>query len=1027
METLVNKAEIHAEKAENFRIFSGIKLLHIRKQVEEILKFIGTGEIFDQYTKHDITHVDEMLKILDWLIPKKTSEKIKSAEWLMLVLSIYFHDMGMVVTKDEYENRYSSDYAAYKEKVMNGEMGIEYKEKVVSLGDEAEKFIYQEFVRGNHAARIKNIIIGNSDNTLGNTYSLTCEVGKILENLDNAFRRDLAKICESHNMDIDDFDVFKTSYCYGNSEDETVNLNYIALILRTADLLHITCDRTPTIQYHLINPSDPISILEWQKQMGVKAVRPKRKKSSDSNDRDLQPDTIEITAYFDKDEKVEAYFGLTSYLSYVRNELKKNYDIAKKAAKTQGAINYDYPWLYVDDDNVKAKDFEKKQLQFNLDQNSILQLLVGHTLYNDTSVVFRELIQNSLDAVSLQDFINKRSNIIPPTPGMVTVKWVSDKRELSFIDNGTGMTIYEIESFFFKVGASKYRTKEFEKDYSGFSAISRFGIGILTCFLVSNDIKIITNSEDEKYANMISIRKVDGKYLLKKFDKNTLDKFIRKHGTNITLQVRADINLKNLEKILKKWILFPLCEVNLIIDDQSALKIGYGSPAEALESIVKKEGFTNLNVNQKSIDGLDIAYLTEYNEYFRIHEFYDERKSDYFNSVIGTCINGIRVNNNTPGFERNCLVAVANATGSKVPKTNVARSEIETSEKEVLFEKVYTIYSDHVQEQIIHMQNEGFSLEWSVREANHIVNSLTGNLSHAENELFCAYLKNIRCIIIENGNGKNAVSPNDVSILPEINIISGKIISSAESLLGELPTQATIKSIINGLVNADALKIDRATTILYNYSSFNFLHKIALAEKEVSNIVVYPQDRRIDLKFLKKNERWLVSTPPDPWRGGSLRSNNSLRINNPFERYSRPELCINIPMQQQNIIIEGITNKFAIKAIDQLFLMPNHFITEYIIKQTKNTHDKVNIWMDVLRILFDILIDDYIMSCSSQSTSSEEAIHYIQKNILEEINKNDRAMFEGMININELVKLVLQDIYTIFDPDMWYRDSQLDE
>ena len=34
--------------------------------------------------------------------------------------------------------------------------------------------------------------------------------------------------------------------------------------------------------------------------------------------------------------------------------------------------------------------------------NSQVQLLVGHTLYNDSSVVVRELVQNAIDAVKLQ-------------------------------------------------------------------------------------------------------------------------------------------------------------------------------------------------------------------------------------------------------------------------------------------------------------------------------------------------------------------------------------------------------------------------------------------------------------------------------------------------------------------------------------------------------------------------------------------------------------------------------------------------
>ena len=109
--------ELNAEKAESLRTFSGVKLLHIKKQVELILSHIGDMGIFSEYTKHDISHIDQMLKLAEWVIPEETQKIMTSSEWMMLVLSIYFHDMGMVVTKREFENRDNSDFVEYKKKV----------------------------------------------------------------------------------------------------------------------------------------------------------------------------------------------------------------------------------------------------------------------------------------------------------------------------------------------------------------------------------------------------------------------------------------------------------------------------------------------------------------------------------------------------------------------------------------------------------------------------------------------------------------------------------------------------------------------------------------------------------------------------------------------------------------------------------------------------------------------------------------------------------------------------------------------
>ncbi|MCR2046790.1 hypothetical protein NSB25_05785 [Acetatifactor muris] len=102
---LKNYAEIEAEKAENLSFCRGLKLLHIRSQVEEILNQIGRGGIFEEYTIHNISHVDEMLRIIEWLVPDETKKEMTSAEWLMLTLAVYFHDLGMVVTRGEYSNR----------------------------------------------------------------------------------------------------------------------------------------------------------------------------------------------------------------------------------------------------------------------------------------------------------------------------------------------------------------------------------------------------------------------------------------------------------------------------------------------------------------------------------------------------------------------------------------------------------------------------------------------------------------------------------------------------------------------------------------------------------------------------------------------------------------------------------------------------------------------------------------------------------------------------------------------------------
>lgn len=76
MENFKNYAEIQAEKAENLDFCKGIKLLYIREKVEALLSHIGRNGIFEEYTVHSIAHVDEMLRIVKWLIPDITKDKM---------------------------------------------------------------------------------------------------------------------------------------------------------------------------------------------------------------------------------------------------------------------------------------------------------------------------------------------------------------------------------------------------------------------------------------------------------------------------------------------------------------------------------------------------------------------------------------------------------------------------------------------------------------------------------------------------------------------------------------------------------------------------------------------------------------------------------------------------------------------------------------------------------------------------------------------------------------------------------------
>jgi molecular chaperone HtpG len=165
MPLLNSNAEHFAKKAEDYpSIFGKVNLTSIRENIGEILKLIGRDGIFREYTLHDASHIDEMLKLVDKLIPADTAAKMKTADWLIIVLSCYFHDLGMLVTKKEFESRINcTEFLAFKTELLAGDKGKDYDDALEKLKpDEREEFLYQEFVRKHHAERISRWIQGEN-------------------------------------------------------------------------------------------------------------------------------------------------------------------------------------------------------------------------------------------------------------------------------------------------------------------------------------------------------------------------------------------------------------------------------------------------------------------------------------------------------------------------------------------------------------------------------------------------------------------------------------------------------------------------------------------------------------------------------------------------------------------------------------------------------------------------------------------------------------------------------------------------
>lgn len=1008
---LRNYVEIQAEKAENLSFCRGLKLLHVRDQVEEILGHIGKAGIFEEYTVHNISHIDEMLGIIEWLIPDETKKEMTSAEWLMLTLAVYFHDLGMVVTKDEYEKRESSSFKNYKKEVLSGMGKSEYLEFVEKQDDQ---FLYQEFVRENHAKRIRQWIEGSLETDLGEASTIKTIIEDILRSLDKMFKVDLAMICESHHRDdVDDFTKYRVDSVYGNDKNERVNLNYISIILRSADLLHITKDRTPSITRKMINVSNPMSVVEWEKQMAVRAVQPKSKRDGEENvNEKLEKDTIEITAYFEGAETAEAYFGLSSYLQYTRKELQKCNEIVEKARKKEGASAYKFPWREIDESRITVIGFEPKKLQFTIAQENILQLLVGHTLYNDSSVVVRELVQNAIDAVKLQkQYETKRGSKI--TQGKIQVDWNEERRELSFWDNGTGMTISDVENYLLKVGASKYRDDAIKKEFPNFSSISHFGIGILTCFMIANDIDIVTNSEEQKDVNSINLRKVNGSYLLRRINKSEVDERIRDHGTMVKLYVRNDVDMSTLEADLRKWIVLPEIPVFLTEKGKDEIRIGYDSLKDVLTKYLNDTGRNvdgeKYDVYEETQGNVTVAYAVRHLRYLSdwcLMEVEGRRTQKKYQLPIGTCVEGIRVEFTTPGYKNSSILAIANIKNSKY-QTNVARSAIELDANSEILSDIYDVYRKYIQEQMNKLEMLEYSKSWALSEGRYLMQPLVNSGYSGEHKepvdeaILTQRMAKIKSIALENEGSRKIVSAEQVYEMSEINIFESKMTQAAEYLLKEIKSEATLKNLI-GVVCSEDNFLDGVNNIICNYDMYNILHQYALSNKEVSKIVVSHSQRRIKLTYALKNDLWYEF---------DLRNRGMERL-------------LFIPKRE--FTIDGLVDEVGVKTFGAIYIRSDSVIYDYILKMIdvflKEDTDENRI---LLEIFLGNIFDSRILEQTySPDVNTDNMVRQMMEDRFVRLSDELLAKMWSKIDVEEFTNIILTQNYSLYSIANWSRKDE---
>jgi hypothetical protein len=446
-----------------------------------------------EFTLHDGDHLFRVLHLMEKLLTEQIIKSLSSPELMLLILSAFFHDIGMSpdenevltwrkVWDDKPDLKDASEERTFNEFNRFYSAKPEQQEIIESLinqgkntnADTIKAYMITEYIRQTHSERAREIIDRDWNN-------------KIVYR-DSDLTVEFAQICFSHNEDaLTLLELDKNFLCGSNT---VACLPLVGVILRLADILDFDAKRTPPVLYSHLYVRQPISIKEWNKHRAVEAW-------------EISPDLIQFSAKC-KHPAIEAsiheFCNIIDHELSICNNIVSNLNDFNKSKGREIVLKFPFK---VNREKIRTeRDIHNKpkyiyrDTQFNLSKRQVIDLLMGTKLYGNPEVTLRELLQNSIDACLLREAQEKKWG--NPYNPEISVKYYTEDKDiiLEIEDNGTGMDQYIIDNYYSKVGSSFYKSTDFynlkSESNADFTPTSRFGIGILSCFMVADTLIVDT-------------------------------------------------------------------------------------------------------------------------------------------------------------------------------------------------------------------------------------------------------------------------------------------------------------------------------------------------------------------------------------------------------------------------------------------------------------------------------------------------------------------------------------------------------
>ncbi|MER5446314.1 hypothetical protein ABT065_11820 [Streptomyces sp. NPDC002764] len=233
--------------------------------------------------------------------------------------------------------------------------------------------------------------------------------------------------------------------------------------------------------------------------------------------------------------------------------------------------------------------YEVPLLRFHLAQTEVRDMLMGRQLYGDPLLAVRELYQNAMDACRYRDMRwrylrRKGSGATDWTAAITLVQGVdSNGSYIECRDNGVGMGLDQLKGTFTRAGSRFQQSRSFRREQAIWlqqdpSLVlypnSRFGIGVLSYFMIADQMTIVTRQVHPDGTVAHSALRVDipssGSLFRIQRQSDNGEDTLPEGGTRVRLYLREDENLPKISCTSITRSTVKVSEFNLDVIEEDA-------------------------------------------------------------------------------------------------------------------------------------------------------------------------------------------------------------------------------------------------------------------------------------------------------------------------------------------------------------------------------------------------------------------------------------------------------------------------